>query len=318
MSLRIVIPGGSGQVGTILAKHFHARGDTVTVLSRAPQPAPWKALAWDARNSGPWVNELEGADVCINLAGRSVNCRYNAANRREIYESRITPTQLLNQVVQELKNPPHVWMNASTATIYRHALDRPMNEATGEMGGNEQGVPASWKFSIKVGKDWEDAFFAGSTPHTRKIALRSAVVMNADHGGIFDVLSKLVRRGLGGAVGSGEQFVSWVHEADFVRMIDWLISHEDFNGVVNLSSPNPLPNRDFMRVLREAWGTRVGLPAPGWLLEVGTFLLQTESELVLKSRRVIPGRLLDAGFQFQFPDWPEAARDLVQRWRLQR
>lgn len=142
--------------------------------------------------------------------------------------------------------------------------------------------------------------------------------MSPDRGSIFEVLLNLVRRGLGGTVGSGEQFVSWIHEADFVSAIDWLICHEDFDGVMNLASPNPLPNREFMWILREAWGAPVGLPAPNWLLEIGTFLLRTESELVLKSRRVVPGRLTDAGFEFRFPDWHEAARDLVARWRMQR
>jgi uncharacterized protein len=318
MSMRIVIPGGSGQVGTMLARHFHAQGNAVTVLSRNPQPAPWKTVAWDGTTPGSWVNELEDADVCINLSGRSVNCRYNAKNRKEIYESRIRPTQLLNEVICGLQNPPRVWLNASTATIYRHALDRPMDEATGELGGDEPDAPETWNFSIQIAKEWEATFFAGSIPRTRKIALRSAITFSPDHGGVFDVLLNLVRRGLGGTIGSGEQYVSWIHETDFVRMIDWLISHEDFDGVVNLTSPNPLPNRDFMRVLREAWGTRVGLPAPAWLLEIGTFLLQTEPELVLKSRWVIPGRLLDAGFQFQFPDWASAANELVSRWRLQK
>lgn len=318
MSLRIVIPGGSGQVGQMLARHFHERGDAVTVLSRDPRPAPWKTVAWDGSNAGPWVSELEGADVCINLAGRSVNCRYHAANQKEIYESRIGPTKLLNHVIQGMGNPTSVWLNASTATIYRHALDRPMDELTGELGGGEPGAPARWNFSIKVGKEWEAAFFAGSMPRTRKIALRSAVVMNPDRGSIFEVLLNLVRRGLGGTVGSGKQFVSWIHEADFVSAIDWLICHEDFDGVMNLASPNPLPNREFMWILREAWGAPVGLPAPNWLLEIGTFLLRTESELVLKSRRVVPGRLTDAGFEFRFPDWHEAARDLVARWRMQR
>jgi uncharacterized protein len=315
MSLRIVIPGGSGQVGTMLARHFHAQGHAVTVLSRNPRPAPWKTVAWDGTTPGSWTRELEDTDVCINLSGRSVNCRYNAKNRKEIYESRIRPTQLLNEVIGGLQNPPRVWLNASTATIYRHALDRPMDEATGEFGGDESGAPRSWSFSLKVAKDWEAALFANPTPHIRKIALRSAVVMNPERGSIFDVLLSLVRRGLGGTVGSGRQYVSWIHEADFVRAIDWLILHEDFDGVVNLSSPHPLPNRDFMRILREAWGTRIGLPAPAWLLEIGTFLLRTESELVLKSRRVIPTRLLNTGFTFQFPNWPEAAQELVSRWR---
>jgi hypothetical protein len=268
---------------------------------------------------GPWVAALEDADVCINLAGRSVNCRYHARNRREIYDSRIVPTRLLNEVIATLKTPPRIWMNASTATIYRHSLsetgNKQMDEATGELGGSEPGAPDTWNFSIRVAKDWERAFFETQIPGTRKIALRSAVTFSADKGGIFDVLSTLVRRGLGGTNGSGEQMVSWVHGEDFCRAVDFLIANKRFAGVVNIASPHPVKNREFMRTLRQAWGVPLGLPAPAWLIEIGCFLLQTESELVLKSRNVVSGKLEQAGFHFLFPDWPEAARDLVARWR---
>jgi uncharacterized protein (TIGR01777 family) len=314
-SLKVVIPGGSGQVGRTLARHFLAAGHRVTVLSRDPQSAPWRVAAWDPSAPGPWIQELEGSDVCINLAGRSVNCRYTPKNRRVIYDSRIGPTRLLAEVMPSLRCPPRVWMNASTATIYRHSLDRPMDEATGELGGNEPGVPDTWNFSIKVAKDWEAAFFSKPNLRTRQIALRSSIVFSPDRGGIFEVLSRLVWRGLGGSSGSGAQIVSWIHGADFVRAIDLLIADEEFAGVVNVASPHPLPNRDFMRGLRQAWGVRMGLPASAWMIEVGSFLMRTESELVLKSRNVVPGRLLAAGFRFLFPDWPDAARDLVKRWR---
>ena len=313
--MKIIIPGGSGQVGRMLARHFHAQGHTVTVLSRHPHSAPWRMVTWDGLTPGAWVTELEQSDVCINLAGRSVNCRYNAENRRAIYESRIRSTLLLNQVIASLNQPPRLWVNASTATIYRHALDRPMDEANGELGGNEQGAPDTWEFSIEVAKGWEEAFFSTSTPHTRKIAIRSAMTFSPDRGGVFDVLLGLVRRGLGGRQGPGTQFVSWIHEADFVRAIDHLIAREDFSGIVNLASPNPLPNCDFMRALRDAWGIRVGVPIPECMMEVGAIALQTESELILKSRRVVPGRLLAGGFHFLFPEWPTAARDLVALWR---
>lgn len=313
--MQIVIPGGSGQVGGVLSRHFHAKGDKVIVLSRHGYSASWKVVEWDGRSEGAWVAELERSDVCINLAGRSVNCRYNAANRRAIYDSRIQTTQLLNQTIASLREPPRVWINASTATIYRHALDRAMDEASGELGGNEPGAPDTWNFSIDVAKGWEQAFFSTPTPRTRKVAIRSAITFSPDRGGVFDVLLGLVRHGLGGTQGSGKQYVSWIHEADFVRAVELLIEREEFSGVVNLASPNPLPNREFMKALREAWGTRVGLPAPAWMLEIGTFLLQSESELVLKSRRVVPGRLLAAGFEFLFPEWPAAARELVGRWK---
>lgn len=313
--MKIVMPGGSGQVGRILARYFHAQGHAVTVLSRSPRPAPWRVVSWDGLTPGGWIADLEQSDLCINLAGRSVNCRYTAANRRSIYESRIRSTLLLNEVIASLNHAPRLWVNASTATIYRHALDRAMDETNGELGGNEPGAPDTWNFSIDVAKGWEEAFFSVPTPLTRKVAIRSAMTFSPDRGGVFDVFLGLVRRGLGGRQGPGTQFVSWIHEADFVRALDLLIAREEFTGIVNLASPNPLPNCDFMRALRDAWGIRIGLPTPGWMSEIGTFLMRTESELVLKSRRVVPGRLLAAGFPFLFPEWPAAARELVVRWR---
>jgi uncharacterized protein (TIGR01777 family) len=272
-------------------------------------------VAWDGLTPGEWIADLEQSDVCINLAGRSVNCRYTEANRRTICESRIRSTSLLNEAIASFQHPPRLWVNASTATIYRHSLDRVMNETDGELGGNEPGAPDTWNFSIDVAKGWEAAFFSIPTPLTRKVATRSAMTFSPDRGGVFDVFLGLVRLGLGGRQGTGTQYVSWIHEADFVRAIDLLIAREEFDGVVNLASPNPLPNDEFMRVLRDAWGIRIGLPSPGWIIEAGTWLMRTESELVLKSRRVVPGRLLDAGFQFLFPEWRAAARDLVDRWQ---
>lgn len=314
--LRIVLPGGSGQVGTIVARHLHAAGHEVVVIARtSPASAPWRAVQWDGTTLGDWAREIDGADIVINLAGRSVNCRYTAANRREIKESRVETTKLVGQAIAQSSHPPRLWMNASTATIYRHALDRSMDEATGELGGNEPDAPDTWRFSVDVAKSWEEAFFAVAAPGTRKIALRSAVILSPDRGGIFDTLLSLVRHGLGGTSGSGRQFVSWVHDDDFVRTVDYIIDHEDLDGVVNIASPNPLPNKEFMAALREAWGTKIGLPAREWMLEIGAVFLRTETELVLKSRHVIPGRLLAHGFQFNFPDWPAAARELVERWR---
>ena len=309
--MKIVIPGGSGQVGHLLARHFHAQGHDVTVLSRTPKAQPWKVLPWD-------MLILNGCDVVINLAGRSVNCRYTVANREAIRDSRIRSTLLLNEVIAALDHPPTLWINASTATIYRHATDRAMDEASGELGGGEAGAPDTWNFSIDVAKSWEQVFFGTATPRTRKIAMRSAMTFSPDRGGVFDVLSGLVRCGLGGAQGSGTQYVSWIHEADFVRAVEFLIAHEELDGVVNIASPHPLPNRDFMKALCAAWGVRFGLPAKAWMIELGTFFMRTESELVLKSRRVVPGRLLDAGFRFEFPEWAEAAEDLVRRWRVRR
>ena len=313
--MKVVIPGGSGQVGGILARHFHGRGDEVTVLSREPRPAAWSVSAWDGATVGKWAAELEGTDVLINLAGRSVNCRYGAANRREIRESRVRSTLALHEAVAGLRRPPRVWINASTATIYRHALDRPMDEATGELGGGEAGAPDTWNFSIEVAKGWEAAFFSRSPEGVRQVAIRSAMTMSPDSGGVFDVLLGLVRHGLGGRQGPGTQYVSWIHERDFVRAVEWLIERDDWTGVVNVASPNPLPNREFMRELREAWGIRVGAAVPRWMLGIGAWAMRTETELILKSRRVVPGRLAAAGFRFEYPDWSGAARELVARWR---
>src|SRR5215813_477715 len=313
--LRIVIPGGRGQVGTLLSRHFHAQGQKVAVLARKAAPAPWRLVSWDGESLGDWMSELENSDVVINLAGRSVNCRYTAANRNAIMNSRTVTTRLLGRAISQLAHPPRLWMNASTATIYRHVYDRVMDERTGEVGGNELDAPAKWKFSIDVAIGWEAAFFEAQTPDVRKVALRSAMIMSPDRGGIFDTLLRLVRFGLGGTAGSGKQFISWIHEADFVSALEFLIAHNEFEGSVNISAPSPLPNRDFMKTLRQAWGTRIGLPAANWMLEIGSIFLRTETELVLKSRRVVPGRLLEAGFQFQFPDWSIAAQNLVGRWR---
>ena len=206
-------------------------------------------------------------------------------------------------------------MNASTATIYRHAYDRAMDEATGEIGGHESDAPASWRFSIEVATSWEDAFFSSHAPGTRKIALRSAMVMSPDPDGIFDTLLRLVRFRLGGASGSGKQFVSWIHDRDFLLSLEYLMVHDDLDGAINIASPNPIPNAEFMAILRKAWGTRIGLPASAWMLELGAIFLRTETELILKSRRVVPGRLLAHGFEFDFPAWGAAAHDLVQRRR---
>lgn len=313
--MKIVIPGGTGQVGTILARAFHRDGHEVVVLSRQPGSAPWRVAVWDAKTLGGWTAEFEAADVVINLAGRSVNCRYNAKNRRAMMDSRVQSTRVVGEAITQALNPPRVWLQMSTATIYAHRFDAPNDEKSGILGGSEPNVPDTWRFSIDVATSWERAANEAHAPQTRKVLMRAAMVMSPDAGGVFDLLSRLVRYGLGGRAGSGKQFVSWIHEEDFVRAVYWLIEHDEMEGAVNLAAPNPLPNTEFMRILREAWGTSVGLPATVWMLEAGAVFLRTETELILKSRRVIPGRLLGDGFTFQFPDWPEATRHLCGRMR---
>ncbi|HWX39600.1 MAG TPA: TIGR01777 family oxidoreductase [Blastocatellia bacterium] len=316
--MKVVIPGGTGQVGAILAHAFHRRGDEVVVLSRRPAKADWRVEQWDAEGLGPWIDELEGADILINLTGRSVNCRYNPDNRREIKESRVKSTRILGEAMAQLSCPPRVWLQASTATIYAHRYEAPNDEDTGMIGGAEPNAPDAWRFSIDVATLWEQAFNESATPETRKVLLRSAMIMSPDRGGVFDTLLRLVRSGLGGRSGDGRQYVSWIHDQDFINAIFWLIEHEEFEGPVNLASPNPVPNAEFIRALRRAWGIRFGLPATAWMLELGAFILRSETELILKSRRVVPGRLLESGFAFQFSTWEEAAVDLCKRWKEER
>ena len=311
--MKVVIPGGSGQVGTILARAFVARGDEVLVLSRRAYQAPWRVVEWDGVSLGGWNSELDGSDVVINLAGRSVNCRYTAENRREILESRVQSTRAIGHAIENAKLPPPVWLQASTATIYAHRYDAPNDERTGILGGHEPNAPATWRFSIEVATAWEAAAREARVPTTRQVLMRSAMIMSPDRGGVFDTLYRLVRLGLGGPAGGGRQFVSWIHHQDFVQSVMWLIDHPELAGPLNISAPNPLPYSQFMLDLRRAAGVLVGLPATHWMLEVGAFFLRTETELILKSRRVVPGRLIESGFEFVYPKWPAAAKDLCRK-----
>jgi len=306
--MKVIIPGGSGHLGTILRRDFERDGHEVVVFRRDG------GLGWDGRTIGPWTGEVDGADVVINLAGRSVNCRYNPQNRAEILNSRVDCTRVVGQAIARAARPPRLWLQASTATIYAHRYDAP-NDEDGILGGTEASAPDTWRFSIEVAQSWERALDEANVPLTRKVKLRSAIVMSPEPGGPFDVLLNLVRHGLGGRAGDGRQYVSWIHYRDFVAAIHWIISHEELGGSINVAAPHPLPNADFTAALREAWGIRFGLPASRWMLEIGAVLLRTETELILKSRRVIPGRLLESGFSFKHPTWPEAARDLCARWR---
>jgi uncharacterized protein len=316
-TVKIVIPGGSGQVGAVLTRDFQIAGHEVVILGRGVEAVLHGArqVQWDAKTLGTWSKEIDGADAIINLAGRSVNCRYTPENRRLITDSRVDSTRVIGEAIASAKNPPRAWLQASTATIYAHRFDAPNDDATGIIGGNETNAPDTWVFSIGVAKAWEAALEAANTPNTRKVALRSAMVMDPFKDGIFDTLLKLVRFGLGGDMGEGKQYISWIHDSDFTRAIQFILERQDLTGAINISSPNPLPNHDFMRQLRQAWGINFGLNSTNWMLEIGTFLMQTETELVLKSRRVVPSRLLEAGFKFEHPDWHEAAADLVKRWR---
>jgi uncharacterized protein len=311
--MKIVIPGGSGQVGTILARAFHSRGDEVVVLSRRPEAQPWRVVLWDGATLGDWQREMDGCHAVINLAGRSVNCRYNPRHRQEILDSRVLSTRVVGQAIAGAASPSRVWLQASTATIYAHRYDAPNDERSGILGGDEPDAPDTWRFSIDVARAWERTFDEALCRGTRKVALRSAMTLSPDPGGVFHTLLGLARRGLGGKAGDGRQFMSWIHDVDFITAVRWLIQHEEIDGVVNVASPNPLPNAEFMRELRQACGIRFGLPSSKWMLEVGAFFMRTETELILKSRRVVPARLLEHGFEFRHPHWRDAARDLCGR-----
>jgi hypothetical protein len=311
--MKIIIPGGSGKIGQVLAHALHKAGHQVVVLSRNPSGAPWQVISWDGVTMGKWAEEFEGADAIINLAGQSVNCRYTRANRRLIIDSRVKSTKVVGQAIMQAWDPPRIWLQASTATIYAHRYDAANDEQTGVIGGAEPNVPEAWRFSIDVATAWERTLKESPTPKTRRVAMRTAIVMHPGTGSPFDMLLRLVRFGLGGQAGDGKQYVSWIHEQDFIRSVQWLIEHEELEGPVNIAAPNPLPNAKFMEALRNAWGIPYGCPATELMLEVGACVLGSETELILKSRRVIPAKLLASGFEFTFPNWAEAAKDLCHR-----
>jgi uncharacterized protein (TIGR01777 family) len=310
MKRRVILAGGSGFLGTALARKFTADGHNVIVLTRSPKSRSddAKEVAWDAKTPGDWAALVNGADVVINLTGKSVDCRYTEKNRRAIIESRVNSTRAIGEAIARCAKPPRVWLNASSATFYKHTFDQPMDE-NGQTGA---ALKANDEFSIEVIRQWEGALNEAPTPHTRKLALRITMVFGPD-GGVFPVLRRLARFGLGGKMGTGRQYVSWIHVEDFCRAIDWLIAREDVSGPVNLAAPNPLTNAEMMRAVRNACGAPFGLPAAEWMLEIGAFFLRTETELILKSRRVVPGKLLASGFQFHFSNLENALRDLEHR-----
>ncbi|WP_445258894.1 DUF1731 domain-containing protein [Nocardioides aurantiacus] len=316
--MKVVLPGGSGQVGRLLQRSLVAGGHEVVVLGRgAPGHEPGaRHVAWDGRGPGPWVAELDGADAVVNLAGRSVSCRYTDRNLRQMMDSRVDSTRAVGRAVAAAAHPPAAWLQMSTATIYADRSDEPGNPAnddvTGIVGGEERHVPLYWEYSVRIARLWEAAQAELDLPATRRVALRAAMVMTPDQGGICDVLSVLARVGAGGAVAGGGQYVSWIHGDDLVRAVDLLLARDDLAGPVNLAAPGPVPQAELMRDLRAAWGTRVGLPATRGMAGLGAWAMRTDPELLLKSRRVLPRRLLDAGFVFAHPSWPEAARDLVR------
>jgi uncharacterized protein (TIGR01777 family) len=307
MKRKIIIAGGSGFLGTALARTFIARGDEVFVLTRSPQSRTdgVKDIAWDAKTLGDWASLVNGADTVLNLTGKSVDCRYTEKNRRLIIDSRVDSTCVVGEAIAHCKNPPRLWLNASSATLYKHDPAQPADES-GPTGATAE---AKDEFSIEVIRQWERALDESPTPRTRKVALRIAMVFGLTSG-VFPVLCRLARFGLGGKMANGRQFVSWIHEEDFCRAIEWITDHDDLIGPVNLVAPNPLTNAEMMRLVRKECGAPFGLPAAEWMLEIGAFFLRTETELIIKSRRVVPGKLLTSGFQFHFPTLEDALRNL--------
>jgi uncharacterized protein len=309
-SKRLVLAGGSGLLGRLLARALAARGYEITVLTRSPQGGGHtRYLPWDARTLGEWRRELEGAVAVINLAGRSVNCRYNAANRRLIMDSRVLSTRVLGEAIAACAEPPPTWLNASTATIYKHSFDRVMDE-TGEIASDEE---ANDEFSLEVAQTWEQALAAAPTAATRKIPLRIGIVFSGEPGTVFSIFRRLVRLGLGGSMAGGRQYVSWIHQEDFCRAVEWILDHRALGGPVNIVAPNPVTNREMMAVFRQVCGLPIGLPAARWMLEIGAFFMRTESELMIKSRRVVPAKLIDSGFQFRFPTFQGALEEIEGR-----
>jgi uncharacterized protein (TIGR01777 family) len=311
MSTKIILAGGSGFLGSVLADYFAARGMEIVVLTRNPKTRTGliREVHWDGVTVGDWLKELEGARALINLAGISVNCRYHARNRKLMLDSRLNSTRILGEAIARCANPPPVWLNSSTATIYKHTFGPAWNEA-GEIGGCAE---AKDIFSVHVATEWERVFNEASPPRTRKAALRSAMVLGRAKNSVLPNLLRLGRLGLGGSLAGGGQFVSWIHQEDFCRAVEWIMEHRTLSGAVNVAAPNPVTNAEFMAMIREVCHSRFGLPAPRWLLEIGAFFMRTETELIIKSRRVAPGKLLANGFTFLHPRLLPAIEQLVNR-----
>jgi len=294
MNKKIVIAGGTGFTGQYFTKKFKALGYEVFIISRQQQHINWN-------NTAEIVEALEGAEMLINLAGKSVDCRYNEKNKQEIYDSRIETTKTLGEALLKCSNPPELWINSSTATIYRHAEDRPMTESTGEIGAG---------FSVNVATNWEKAFFDFHLTKTRQVALRMAIVLGKD-GGVVKPLKNLVRFGLGGKQGKGNQMFSWIHIEDLFNIIVFLQKQKTLSGVYNTAAPNPVNNKMLMELLRKEMNVKFGLPSPGWLLKFGAIIIKTETELILKSRWVVPEKLLKAGFQFTYSSIDKALHNIL-------
>lgn len=299
---KLIIVAGTGFLGEVLVNHFKNKFEEIIILTRnnAETKDGIRYVKWNAKTFTGWEKELENTDLLINLAGKSVDCRYTEANKKEILDSRIESTRILNLAVLNCKNPPKHWMNPSTSTIYRHSLDKQMDEIDGEIGDD---------FSMNVAKSWEKTFFETKTPNTKKTALRTSIVLGKN-GGAFLPLKNLTRLGFGGKQGKGNQFISWIHEKDFARAVEFIYEKE-MTGVANIVSPKPIRNALFMQTLRKSLGVPTGIPMGEKLLKIGAKIIGTETELVLKSRNVIPKRLVESDFEFEFRTLEKALENLT-------
>jgi uncharacterized protein (TIGR01777 family) len=289
--MKIIITAANGFMGEYLVNYFSKTHEVVAIVRKSMTFENAKTCLWDGKNADDWANELEGADVLINLAGKSVNCRYNGVNKAAIYASRLESTTVLGKAIEACENPPKLWINAASGTIYRHSLNDPMTEKRGEIGTG---------FSVDVCQKWEKSFFDFQLTKTRQVALRTAIVLGKN-GGVMIPFKRLTQLGFGGKMGDGQQQFSWIHIEDVCRSIEFIIENQSLSGVINISSPNPVQNKDFMQALRKRYNLFAVIPSPSWLLELGAKLIKTETELILKSRFVIPEKLEQAGFKWRFP-----------------
>jgi uncharacterized protein (TIGR01777 family) len=297
--MKITIAAGTGFLGKNLERYFTEKGNQVYILTRNPKRK--NEIYWDAKNLSEWKNYIENTDVLINLTGKSVDCRYNEKNKQEIYSSRIESTKILQQAIDQCINKPKVWLNASSATIYVHSETHLNTEENGIIGDD---------FSMNICKSWENEFFKGNSDNVRKVALRTSIVLG-NNGGAFPKLKMLTKFGLGGKQGRGNQNVSWIHIEDFCRAVEFIIDNENISGEINITAPNPLCNEEFMRELRQQMKVPFGLNAPVWQLEIASVFLNTETELLLKSRNVYPDKLMKSGFQFSYSEIDLAFKNLI-------
>ncbi len=300
---KIVIAAGTGFLGETLSDYFKDKVEKIVVLTRGKNRIEngIHYVKWDGKTIGDWKNEINDADVLINMTGKSVDCRYNQKNKDLILSSRVQSTRVLGEAIAACKVPPKTWLNSSTATIYRHSLDKEMDEIHGEIGTG---------FSVNVANQWEKTFFEQQTPNTRKVALRTSIVLGKSGGALPPILN-LSKIGLGGKQGDGNQKLSWIHQIDFARSVEFIISNTNIDGVINIVAPKPSTNSDFMKTLQKVIKTPIAIPISKALLEFGARIIRTETELILKSRNVIPSKLIHHGFEFSYPDLESALRSLT-------